>query len=308
MRCRRRRRHGRARGPRDLAHPLGRRDGLRGRRPLAAAARRAARAARALEGPLRALSRRADARVVASPTSGGVSAPDSGTRRSGCSQLGLALTLASAVATNVGFLLRHRGAVAAPAVDIRRPLHSAAGLFRSKWWTLGYIVAAVAYALHVGALALAPLSVVQAVLAGGLVLLGVIAERWFGFHLGRREWTGVVLAAAGLVCLTLTRRRDGRWLLGLLARRDARVGERARRDRDAADPRAPHPAPRLAQGHPARRRGGAAVHRQPRGGQGGDGTATACSTGRRSCSSRSPPASARSSRRRARCRSARASR
>ena len=54
----RRRRHGRARGPHDLAHPLGRRDGLRGRRPLAAAARRAARAARALEGPLRALSAR----------------------------------------------------------------------------------------------------------------------------------------------------------------------------------------------------------------------------------------------------------
>ena len=118
--------------------------------------------------------------------------------------LGIALTLASAVATNVGFLLRHRGAVAAPAVDIRRPLHSAVGLFRSRWWTIGYIVAIVAYALHVGAFALAPLSLVQAVLAGGLVLLGVIAERWFGFHLGRREWTGVVLAAVGLVFLTLT--------------------------------------------------------------------------------------------------------
>jgi drug/metabolite transporter (DMT)-like permease len=42
------------------------------------------------------------------------------------------------------------------------------------------------------------------VLAGGLVLLGVIAERWFGFDLGRREWTGVVLASLGLVLLTLT--------------------------------------------------------------------------------------------------------
>ena len=123
--------------------------------------------------------------------------------------LGIALTLASAVATNVGFLLRHRGAVAAPAVDIRRPLHSAVGLFRSRYWTLGYIVAIVAYALHVGAFALAPLSVVQAVFAGGLVLLGVIAERWFGFHLGRREGTGVVLAAAGLVCLTLTSSETG---------------------------------------------------------------------------------------------------
>jgi drug/metabolite transporter (DMT)-like permease len=118
--------------------------------------------------------------------------------------LGLALTLASAFTTNVGFLLRQRGAVEAPDVDVRHPLRSAAGLFRSKWWTLGYVVAAVAYALHVGGLALAPLSLVQAVLAGGLVLLGVIAERWFGFHLGRREWAGVALAATGLAFLTLT--------------------------------------------------------------------------------------------------------
>jgi drug/metabolite transporter (DMT)-like permease len=118
--------------------------------------------------------------------------------------LGLALTLASAFATNVGFLLRHRGAVSAPDVDVRHPLRSAAGLFRSKWWTVGYLVAALAYAFHVGGLALAPLSLVQAVLAGGLVLLGVIAERWFGFHLGRREWTGVLLAAIGLAFLTLT--------------------------------------------------------------------------------------------------------
>jgi drug/metabolite transporter (DMT)-like permease len=65
-------------------------------------------------------------------------------------------------------------------------------------------VAAVAYALHVGALALAPLSVVQAVLAAGLVLLGVIAERWFGFHLGKREWLGVGLAAGGLAFLAVT--------------------------------------------------------------------------------------------------------
>src|SRR3954463_7528325 len=113
-------------------------------------------------------------------------------------QIGLALTLASACVTNVGFLLRHRGAVAAPEVHIRHPLRSAAGLFRSKWWSLGYVCAFIAYGFHVGALALAPLSIVQAVLAGGLVLLGVIAERFFGFHLGRREWIGVLLAPGGV--------------------------------------------------------------------------------------------------------------
>ena len=85
--------------------------------------------------------------------------------------------MASAFATNVGFLLRHRGALAAPDVDVRHRWRSAVGLFRSKMWTVGYLVAALAYALHVGALALASLSLVQAMLAGGLVLLAVIAER-----------------------------------------------------------------------------------------------------------------------------------
>src|SRR3954466_12664653 len=118
--------------------------------------------------------------------------------------VGLGLALASAFVTNLGFLFRHRGAVAAPDVDARRPLRSAVALFRSKWWTIGYGVAAIAYALHVGALALAPLSLVQAVLAGGLVLLGVIAARWFGFPLGKREWTCVVLASIGLALLSLT--------------------------------------------------------------------------------------------------------
>src|SRR6186997_2054364 len=107
--------------------------------------------------------------------------------------LGAAVAVGSAVATNVGFLLRHRGAVAAPDVDPFHLLRSAVGLFRSKWWTIGYLVAVVAYGLHVGALVLAPLSLVQSVLAGGLVLLAVIAERFFGFRVGKREWIGVIL-------------------------------------------------------------------------------------------------------------------
>jgi drug/metabolite transporter (DMT)-like permease len=118
--------------------------------------------------------------------------------------MGVAAAVGSAVATNVGFLLRHRGAVAAPPVDPLHLLRSAVGLFRSKWWTIGYLVAVVAYALHVGALALAPLSLVQSVLAGGLVLLAVIAERFFGFRVGRREWTGVILATVRLVLIAMT--------------------------------------------------------------------------------------------------------
>ena len=118
--------------------------------------------------------------------------------------LGLVLAGLSALVTQVGFLLRHRGAVEAPDVDVRRPLRSVAGLFRSRWWTIGYLLAIVAYACHVGALTLAALSLVQAVLAGGLVVLAVIAERFFGFELTRRQWVGVLLTAAGLALLAIT--------------------------------------------------------------------------------------------------------
>lgn len=117
---------------------------------------------------------------------------------------GLLFAFGSALATNVGFLLRHRGAVAAPDVDVRRPLRTVVGLFRSKWWTIGFAVAVVAWLLHVAALGFAPLSLVQCVLASGFVLLGLLAERFFGFDLGRREWTGIGLTAAGLALLAIT--------------------------------------------------------------------------------------------------------
>ena len=118
--------------------------------------------------------------------------------------VGLLCALLSALGTNLAFLLKHRGALAAPDVDMRHPLRSAVDLFRSKWWSVGWGVAAVAFALHVAALTLAPLSIGQAVLAGGLVFLAVLAERFFGFELGRRQWLGISLVAVSLALLTLT--------------------------------------------------------------------------------------------------------
>ena len=117
---------------------------------------------------------------------------------------GLALALACALATSTSFLLKQRGAVSAPPVRVRHPLRSATDLFRSRWFAVGWLVAVGAWALHVGALALAPLSVVQAVLSAGLVFLAVLAERFFGFRLGRRQWTGLVITAVGLAIIGVT--------------------------------------------------------------------------------------------------------
>jgi len=118
--------------------------------------------------------------------------------------LGILLALACAVATQLGFLYKHRGANAAPAVDVRRPLRTVRSLFASKWFALGMAVATGAWIFHVAALAFAPLSVVQAVLSTGVVILAVLAERLFGFKVGPRQWLGVGMTAVGLVLLVVT--------------------------------------------------------------------------------------------------------
>jgi drug/metabolite transporter (DMT)-like permease len=118
--------------------------------------------------------------------------------------VGIFLALLCALAGNLAFLFKHRGACAAPDVDWRHPLKSGAALFRSRWFTIGMLIALGAWIFHVAAMALAPLSLVQATISGGLVFLTVLAERYFGFSIGRRQWIGVGLTALGLAMLAVT--------------------------------------------------------------------------------------------------------
>ncbi len=118
--------------------------------------------------------------------------------------LGIALALACAAMANFGMLCKHRGACESPEISLRTPMRSVGELFRSRWWTIGFAVAAVAWVLHVAAMAVAPLSLVQAVIAGGLVLIAYPATRYFGHRLSRREWLGLGLAGAGLGFLAVT--------------------------------------------------------------------------------------------------------
>jgi hypothetical protein len=118
--------------------------------------------------------------------------------------LGLVLALLTALGSVVGFLYKFRGAREAPAVDMRRPVWSTVVLFRSPLYALGIVIAMAGWGTHVGALALAPISIVQSVIAGGLVLLTVVADRVFGIEVTRREWIAVGLTAAGLAFLAAT--------------------------------------------------------------------------------------------------------
>src|ERR687883_978981 len=119
-------------------------------------------------------------------------------------QIGIALAFLCAVFSNLGFFFKHRGACACAKVEVRHPLRSAKSLWTSKWFAISMIVGGGGWALHVAAISFAPLSVVQVVLSGGVVLIAVMADRLFGFSVGRRQWWGLALTAVGLVLLGIT--------------------------------------------------------------------------------------------------------
>ena len=119
-------------------------------------------------------------------------------------ELGLLLALATAFSSVLGFLYKQRGAVESPAVELRAPVRSSLALLWSRWYVIGLLVATASWGLHVAALSLAPISLVQSVIAGGLVLLTVTADRLFAHQVTRREWVGVGLAALGLAFLAAT--------------------------------------------------------------------------------------------------------
>jgi hypothetical protein len=123
-------------------------------------------------------------------------------------EVGLGLALLTAFSSVAGFLYKFRGARLAPAVELRRPVASSVALFRSPLYTLGIVIAMGSWGLHVAALSLAPISLVQSVIAGGLVLLTLVADRLFKIPVTRREWIAVTLMAAGLAFLAATLHGD----------------------------------------------------------------------------------------------------
>jgi uncharacterized membrane protein len=122
----------------------------------------------------------------------------------GSVESGIALALLAALMANLAALLKHRGCQHVAPVQIRRPLQSARGLAGSRWFAAGWGLAAVAWLVHVAALSMAPISLVQAVLAGAAVTLAVMSQRLFGHRVERRQWVALMLGGAGLALLTLT--------------------------------------------------------------------------------------------------------
>jgi hypothetical protein len=114
---------------------------------------------------------------------------------------GLTLALVASVALNGSFVIQHVGSLAAPPIDVRRPLATLAGLLRSRAWVAGAALGMLGWAMHVSALSQAPLALVQAFVAGGLALVAPVASRALGHPLSRVEWCGVAGALLALVLL-----------------------------------------------------------------------------------------------------------
>ena len=118
--------------------------------------------------------------------------------------IAIVLELASTTLANIAYLREHDAAAALPCLSLRRPLHSLHLLLTNRNWMLGFAMETGGFGLYAGALALAPLALVQSIGAGGIGVLAYISARARGKHLGPAELTGVGLSILGLLALAVS--------------------------------------------------------------------------------------------------------
>jgi hypothetical protein len=122
---------------------------------------------------------------------------------------GVVLALLAAVALNGSYLMQHAGSPPAVAVDARRPVATLGALLRSPLWALGLAVGLAGWGLDVAALREAPLSLVQAFVAGGLVLVAPMAVLALRIRLTRSDLVALAVLAAALALLGAGARGGG---------------------------------------------------------------------------------------------------
>ena len=123
---------------------------------------------------------------------------------SGETLAGLVLAFVSAVLINLAYLREHDAAADLPALSMRRPVQSARLLLGDRSWLLGFAMESGGFGLYVAALALAPLSLVQSIAAGGIGVLAFASARVAKRRLAPVELAGVLLSVLGLVALAVS--------------------------------------------------------------------------------------------------------
>ena len=115
----------------------------------------------------------------------------------------LVLSLLSAVALNWGYLAQHGAARELPPLSLRAPIRSLRSLFSDLSWLAGFVVGILGWVFYIGALALAPISLVQGVSAGGIAVLAALARRR-GDPMTRFQSGAIVVATIGLGLLAIS--------------------------------------------------------------------------------------------------------
>jgi hypothetical protein len=118
--------------------------------------------------------------------------------------IAFALALVSTTLTNLAYLRQHDAAAALPALSLRHPLHSIGLLLANHRWLLAFAMESCGFLFYAAALALAPLALVQSVVAGGIGLLAYMSFRLVGRRLGTRRLVGVVVSVLGLLALAVS--------------------------------------------------------------------------------------------------------
>jgi hypothetical protein len=105
---------------------------------------------------------------------------------------------AAALLLNTSYLVQHSALSSAPVIRVSRPLLTLRALLASRRWVIGALLGYGGLALNTLALGLAPLSLVQSIVAAGLVVVALGAARVRRLRPGARE-----LVAIGLVVVAL---------------------------------------------------------------------------------------------------------
>jgi hypothetical protein len=116
----------------------------------------------------------------------------------------IVLAALSTTITNLAYLREHEAAAALPVLSMRRPLHSVRLLLGDRSWLLGFVMESSGFLLYATALALASLSLVQSINAGGIGVLAYVSARLARRELSRRELAGVILSVLGLLALAVS--------------------------------------------------------------------------------------------------------
>jgi drug/metabolite transporter (DMT)-like permease len=118
--------------------------------------------------------------------------------------LALMLTIVSACALDLGYLLQHDVAARLPPLSLRRPVASVRSFLAERRWLIGSGIQVGGFGLYVVALALAPLSLVQAAAAGGIGILAIMVSRITHVALTAREKVGAAVSVVGLALLGIS--------------------------------------------------------------------------------------------------------